>query len=119
MAFLKHADNVECACIAQLVNTIAPIKTEPGGPAWRETTFYPFALTAANAGGRAIAIDVDSPTIATVKYGDVPAIDAVATLCDDETSASVFLVNRGLDEPVDSPSTSGTSSRRRAPQRSC
>jgi alpha-N-arabinofuranosidase len=101
MTFLKHADRVECACIAQLVNTIAPIKTEPGGPAWREATFYPFALTAANASGRVIAPDIDSPTMATGKYGEVPMVDAVATLDDDLAAASVFLINRSLEERVE------------------
>ena len=43
IALLNHADRVTCACLAQLVNAIAPIMTEPGGPAWRQTIFYPFA----------------------------------------------------------------------------
>ena len=43
---LKHADRVKAACLAQLVNVIAPIMTEPGGPAWRQTIFFPFAITA-------------------------------------------------------------------------
>ena len=43
IALLRHADRVTVACLAQLVNVIAPIMTEPGGPAWRQTTFYPFA----------------------------------------------------------------------------
>ena len=33
------------ASLAQLVNVIAPIMTEPGGPTWRQTTFFPFAIT--------------------------------------------------------------------------
>ena len=39
---MKHADRVKVACIAQLVNVIAPIMTVTGGPAWRQTSFYPF-----------------------------------------------------------------------------
>jgi alpha-N-arabinofuranosidase len=101
IAFLKNADRVESASIAQLVNTLAPIKTTPGGPAWRETTFYPFALTAANASGRVIALDVETSTVATTKLGEVPVVDAVATLGDDGASASVFLVNRSLGESVE------------------
>ena len=50
ITLLQHADRVRAASLAQLVNVIAPIMTEPGGAAWRQTTFYPFALTAANAG---------------------------------------------------------------------
>ena len=44
---LRHADRVAVACLAQLVNVIAPMMTEPGGPAWRQTTFHPFAATSA------------------------------------------------------------------------
>ena len=43
ISLLKHADRVTSASLAQLVNVIAPIMTEPGGPAWRQTTFSPFA----------------------------------------------------------------------------
>ncbi len=45
ISLLRHADRVAVACLAQLVNAIAPIMTEPGGPAWRQTTFHPFAAT--------------------------------------------------------------------------
>ena len=43
ISLLNHADRVKCACLAQLVNAIAPILTETGGPAWRQTIFWPFA----------------------------------------------------------------------------
>ena len=42
ISLLNHADRVKVACLAQLVNVIAPIMTETGGPAWRQTIFYPF-----------------------------------------------------------------------------
>ena len=43
IALLNHADRVKAACLAQLVNVIAPIMTETGGLAWRQTIFHPFA----------------------------------------------------------------------------
>jgi alpha-N-arabinofuranosidase len=43
LSLLNHADRVKAACLAQLVNAIAPIMTETGGPAWRQTIFHPFA----------------------------------------------------------------------------
>ena len=46
ITLMQHADRVSMACQAQLVNVIAPITTRPGGPAWRQTIFHPFALTA-------------------------------------------------------------------------
>jgi alpha-N-arabinofuranosidase len=43
ISLLNHADRVRAACLAQLVNVIAPILTETGGGAWRQTIFFPFA----------------------------------------------------------------------------
>jgi alpha-N-arabinofuranosidase len=98
ISLLKHADRVTSASLAQLVNVIAPIMTEPGGPAWRQTTFFPFAATAANARGTALRVRVDAPLYDTADYGEVPVIDAVATR-DAETGAmALYLVNRSEEE---------------------
>ena len=99
IALLKHADRVVLACLAQLVNVIAPIKTEPAGPAWRETTFYPFALTAAHARGRVVRLPVVAPTITTARHGAVPTVDAVATIAEGG-AVSIFVVNRHPREHV-------------------
>lgn len=38
ITLMKHADRVKMACLAQLVNVIAPIMTEKdGGKAWKQT----------------------------------------------------------------------------------
>ena len=50
------------ASLAQLVNVIAPIMTEPGGPAWRQTTFFPFAITSRLARGEVLGSQLDAPT---------------------------------------------------------
>ena len=79
ISLLKHADRVTAACLAQLVNVIAPIMTEPGGAAWRQTTFFPFAITSRLAPGQALEVKLDAPTYETARYGEVPLVDAVAT----------------------------------------
>ena len=94
ISLLKHADRVTSASLAQLVNVIAPIMTEPGGPAWRQTTFFPFAVTSALATGAALEVKLESPDYDTAVYGSVPLIDAVATHDADTGRTSVFLVNR-------------------------
>ena len=43
VTLLRHADRVAAASMAQLVNSIGAIRTEPGGPAWRQSVFHPFA----------------------------------------------------------------------------
>lgn len=101
ISLLRHADTVTTACLAQLVNTIAPIRTEPGGPAWREATYYPFAITAthAKADAEAVRVELRVPTTVTARHGDVPVMDAVATVSDG--AISLFLVNRHPHDPVD------------------
>ncbi|HJB62771.1 MAG TPA: alpha-L-arabinofuranosidase, partial [Candidatus Microbacterium pullistercoris] len=98
---LKHADRVTSASLAQLVNVIAPIMTEPGGIAWRQTTFFPFAITSRLARGEALAVTLDVPTYATARYGEVPLVDAVATHDAESGEAAVFLVNRSQTESLE------------------
>jgi alpha-N-arabinofuranosidase len=99
ISLLKHADRVKAACLAQLVNVIAPIMTEPGGPAWRQTIFFPFATTARLAQGTVLRLAVESPSFDTAAYGTVPLVDAVATL-DNTGGVAVFMANRSLDAPA-------------------
>jgi alpha-L-arabinofuranosidase len=100
ISLLKHADRVKAACLAQLVNVIAPIMTEPGGPAWRQTIFFPFAITARLAQGTVLWLAIESPSYDTAVYGPVPLVDAVATLDDDTGGVAIFMVNRSLDAPM-------------------
>ena len=96
ITLLKNANRVHAACFAQLVNVIAPIMTEPGGPAWRQTTFYPFSITARLAkGGTVLEPKLASDSVCTSRYGEVDGINAVAVRCADGTLA-VFATNRSL-----------------------
>jgi len=97
ITLLRHCDRVTSASLAQLVNVIAPIMTEPGGPAWRQSTFFPFALTSRLARGVALRVPVISGTFSASKLGEVAEVDAVATWDEDARAASLFVVNRALD----------------------
>jgi alpha-N-arabinofuranosidase len=98
ISLLKHADRVTSASLAQLVNVIAPIMTEPGGPAWRQTTFFPFSLTSRLATGSTLEVQLTSDTYTTDAYGEVNLVDAVATHDDASGATAVFLVNRSQTE---------------------
>ncbi|GAA3234194.1 alpha-N-arabinofuranosidase [Dactylosporangium siamense] len=100
ISLLRHTDRVHAASLAQLVNVIAPIMTEPGGRSWRQTTFHPFALTARHAAGEVLRIVVDAPVHDTARFGEVPAVDAVATYEPDTGGLVLFAVNRSTTEPV-------------------
>jgi alpha-N-arabinofuranosidase len=101
IALLRHTDRVAVACQAQLVNVIAPIMTEPGGRAWRQTIFHPFALTSRLARGTVLRMELDVPTYQTARFGAVPLLDAVATHDPEAGETVLFVVNRGLSEPCD------------------
>ncbi|GAA3908014.1 alpha-L-arabinofuranosidase C-terminal domain-containing protein [Microbacterium invictum] len=99
ITLLRNHDRVASASLAQLVNVIAPIMTEPGGDAWRQTTFFPFSVTSRLARGTVLRPRIDVGTYATAVYGDAPLVDAVVT-ADDEGGA-VFLVNRSRTESIE------------------
>lgn len=98
ISLIRHADRVTSASLAQLVNVIAPIMTEPGGAAWRQTTFFPFAETSRMAQGQALTLKLVSDTYDTEQYGTVNVVDAVATHDETTGATSVFLVNRSQIE---------------------
>jgi alpha-N-arabinofuranosidase len=99
ISLLRHADRVKSASLAQLVNVIAPIMTEPGGAAWRQPTFFPFAETAKRAVGSALRLRVDTDQHHTARYGTVATIDAAATHDQQSGQTSLFVVNRDHGRP--------------------
>ena len=44
ITLLKHADRVKIACLSELVNCIAHIRTENGGAVWCLPPYYIFEL---------------------------------------------------------------------------
>ncbi len=101
ISLLRHADRVTSASLAQLVNVIAPIMTEPGGPAWKQSTFFPFSITSRLAQGTSLRLDLKAPTYETSDYGEVPLVDAVATHDEKSGRSALFLVNRSQDQSVE------------------
>lgn len=96
ITLLRHSDRVTSASLAQLVNVIAPITTEPGGKVWRQTTFFPFALTSRNASGKVLRTEVETNSYSTKQHGEAPLVDSVATWNAEEGKLTLFLVNRSI-----------------------
>ena len=44
--------------------------TEPGGPAWRQTTFFPFSITSRLAAGEVIRPVIEAPAYDTARHGE-------------------------------------------------
>ncbi len=101
ITLLRHCDRIKIACLAQLVNVIAPIFTQTGGGVFRQTIFYPFEHLSNF--GRGVALN---PIITCEKYDskqftDVPYIESIATFDEENESLTIFAVNKSLDESQD------------------
>jgi alpha-N-arabinofuranosidase len=102
---VRQSDRVRVACLAQLVNVIAPLMTN-GTSVLRQTIFYPYAWVLKHARGRVLELPVASATYPIRSAGlnpefainaDVPFIDAAATHDPASGLVSLFLLNRDLD----------------------
>ena len=97
ITLLRHSDRVKIACMAQLVNVIAPIMTSDTG-AWRQTIFYPFMHASTMGRGKVLYTTVLSPTYACKITDTAPYLDAVVVEDEEAETLTVFAVNKSLDE---------------------
>ncbi|MBR4082450.1 MAG: alpha-N-arabinofuranosidase [Clostridia bacterium] len=100
ITFLRNADRVKIACMAQLVNVIAPIMTRNGGGVWAQTIFWPLMHASTMGRGTALRPVVNTPTYDCADYEKVPLVDATATM-DDAGNVTIFAVNRDMHEDIE------------------
>lgn len=100
ITFLKHADRVKIACMAQLVNVIAPIMTQASGNAWKQTIYYPFYHVSRYGRGIVLQALVHTTKHDTKNHCDVTDIEAIAVYHPEKEEVTVFAVNRNLDENI-------------------
>jgi len=98
-AFVRHADAVKLANMAQLVNVIAPIYTSPEG-LFLQTIFYPLELHATRNGSVALDVHAEGESFRSDRYGEVPYVDCCATLEPADGTVCVHLINRSEDAVV-------------------
>lgn len=100
ITFIKHADRLKMACLAQLVNVIAPIMTENNGGSWKQTIFYPYLH--ASLYGRGVALNpiISSPKYDSKDFTDVPYLEATAVYHEENNEVTVFAVNRDLEDEM-------------------
>jgi len=107
---IRRSDRVRVACLAQLVNVIAPIMTNQDG-LFRQTIYYPFAWALQYARGNALELAVASPAYeftpserlrfrgaATLS---VPFLDVAGTIDLEHQTATLFILNRDLEKARD------------------
>ena len=101
ITLLKNADRVKIACLAQLVNVIAPIMTENGGKAWRQTIFFPFKHASAWGRGTVLRCPITCDKYSAKEIDDIPYLDGTAVFNQEKKELTIFIVNRNLNEAVD------------------
>lgn len=98
ITLLRHADRVKIACMAQLINVIAPIMTETGGRLFLQSIFYPYYHASNHARGEVLQTVVDSPTYESKEFPEVPYLDTTVVATDE--GLAIPMVNRA-DEPLE------------------
>jgi alpha-N-arabinofuranosidase len=95
---IRKSDRVKLACLAQLVNVIAPIMTNPSG-LLRQTIYYPYSWALEFASGAALELLLESPAYDVSGLGAVAYIDAAGTYQADTGKLAFFFLNRDLEKP--------------------
>ena len=96
-SLIRNADRVKLACLAQLINVIAPIMTNPNGML-RQTIFYPYSWALQFARGSVLNLLVDSPGYEVSGMGQVPYLDVAGTIDPESGKVSLFVLNRDLSK---------------------
>jgi alpha-N-arabinofuranosidase len=101
---MRQSERVRVACLAQIVNVIAPLVTNEKG-ILRQSIYFPYAMVLKYAHGRMLDIQVECETYPIRAAGlrpdfarneNVPFLDVVATYDAKEKRVSVFALNRDL-----------------------
>lgn len=94
---LRNADRVKLACLAQLVNVIAPIMTNASG-LFRQTIYYPYSWGLQVARGDVLSVLTESPEYEVAGMGKVPYLDVVGTFSKENAKVGLFILNRDLEK---------------------
>lgn len=101
ITLLKNSDRVKIACLAQLVNVIAPIMTENDGETWKQTIFYPFMHVSNHGRGVVLTPSVESDSYSVEGFKHVPYLETIATYNEENNELVIFAVNRSQEETLE------------------
>jgi len=101
MTLQNNCDRVKMACLAQLVNVIAPIMTENGGKAWAQTIFYPFLYASGYGNGRVLRTVENCAHFHTDKRSEVAMLKSSVVYNEESSEVVVYAVNRSLEDSME------------------
>jgi len=97
-SLLRNADRVKLACLAQLVNVIAPIMTDANS-ILRQTIYYPYSWALQFAKGSVLNLLVESSTYEVSELDQVAHLDVAGSYDQGDGKVSLFILNRDLTKP--------------------
>jgi len=100
MTLQNNCDRVKMACMAQLVNVIAPIMTKNGGGAWAQTTYYPYLYASRYGRGETMRSAQKSEAYQTTDGFTVPYLETSVIHDREAKTLTVFAVNRSKAEDM-------------------
>ncbi len=97
ITLLNNVDTVEIACLAQLINVIAPITTVRGGGVFKQTTYYPFHMLSKYGRGTSMKAAVESETYSS-SFGELNLVEPAVVYNEEADEVRVFVLNCSQDE---------------------
>lgn len=100
-SLVNHVDRIKIACLAQLINAIAPIVTQPGGPILKQATFYPFQQVSQYGRGQVLKPFITTPKFESKKFGDVPILHSTTVYQEEKDAINIFILNCDQTDDVE------------------
>jgi alpha-L-arabinofuranosidase len=99
-SLMRNADRVKIACLAQLVNVIAPIMTNENG-LFQQTIYYPYSWGIQYGRGEVLNLLVESSTYEVQGMDQVAYVDVAGSFDHNSGKLSLFILNRDLSKSHD------------------
>lgn len=100
ITLLNNVDTVEIACLAQLINVIAPITTIRNGGIFKQTIYHPFHMLSKYGHGVTMKAVVDAETY-NCEFGDLPIVEPAVVYNEETDEVRVFVLNCSQDEDTE------------------
>ena len=100
LSLLRRADRVKIACLAQLVNVIAPFMTVTGGGSYKQSIYYPFLHASRYGRGKVLQTLTECGKYDSKDYTDVPLLDTIAVENEEKSELTIFAINKDLAEDI-------------------
>jgi alpha-L-arabinofuranosidase len=97
--FLRKADVLKIACVAQIVNVISWMHTNSDG-LLKFPSYDVFRLVSNNARGSALDVAVKGPEVETKQFDFVPVLDVSASYDEVTGNGAIFVVNRSQTDAI-------------------